>query len=175
MATHSEAATPGGPQDLPVPVESTQESIAPMRAQVLVGDSIVLNGTAASRDGAIDEAGALLLARDAVNQEYVASMHAREASVSTYMGNFLAIPHGTNEAKGNISSTAVSIVCYPRGIDWNGQEVRFVVGIAGVNHEHLAILSTVARVFADKERVLRLENATTREEVLDIFGKVNAS
>ncbi|MGB9035682.1 PTS mannose transporter subunit IIA [Arthrobacter sp. UCD-GKA] len=147
---------------------------APAR-EVLVADSVVLTGTAASRDAAIDEAGALLLARGAVNAEYVASMHTRESSVSTYMGNFLAIPHGTNEAKGNIASSAVSIIRYPEGIDWNGKEVKFVVGIAGVNNEHLAILSSIARVFTDKAQVARLETATTREEILDIFGKVNAS
>lgn len=154
--------------------EPAQEDLAPGRG-VLVAESVVLTGTAASRDAAIDEAGALLLARGAVNEEYVASMHTREASVSTYMGNFLAIPHGTNEAKGNIASSAVSIIRYPEGIDWNGKEVKFVVGIAGMNNEHLAILSSIARVFTDKTQVARLENATTREEILDIFGKVNAS
>ncbi|RAX45962.1 PTS mannose transporter subunit IIA [Arthrobacter sp. AQ5-05] len=153
---------------------AAKHTAAPAR-EVLVADSVVLTGTAASRDAAIEEAGARLLARGAVNAEYVASMHTREASVSTYMGNFLAIPHGTNEAKGNIASSAVSIIRYPEGIDWNGKEVKFVVGIAGVNNEHLAILSSIARVFTDKTQVARLETATTREEILDIFGKVNAS
>ncbi len=175
METDSEAATPGDPRVPAVPVESAQESAAPARAEVLVSESIVMSGAATSRDGAIDEAGELLLARGAVNEEYVASMHTREASVSTYMGNFLAIPHGTNEAKGNISNSAVSIIRYPEGIDWNGNEVRFVVGIAGLNNEHLAILSSIARVFTDKELVSRLATAATREEVRDIFGKVNAS
>lgn len=175
MATQSEPAAHGGPPVPSMAVEHAQETAATAPAQVLVVDSIVLTGTAASRDAAINEAGGLLLARGAVNAEYVASMHAREATVSTYMGNFLAIPHGTNGAKGNISSTAVSFIRYPEGIDWDGMEVRFVVGIAGLNNEHLAILSSVARVFTDRERVSRLETATTREEVLEIFGKVNAS
>ena len=141
---------------------------------VLARESVVLNGTATTRDAAIDEAGALLLARGAVDAVYVKAMHEREASVSTYMGNFLAIPHGTNEAKGNINSSAVSIIHYPNGIDWNGKPVKFVVGVAGVNNEHLAILSSIARVFTDKAQVARLEAATTVEEILDIFGKVNA-
>jgi len=141
---------------------------------ILARESVVLNGTAATRDAAIDEAGALLLARGAVNAAYVAAMHEREESVSTYMGNFLAIPHGTNEAKGNISSSAVSIIRYPEGIDWNGKPVKFVVGVAGVNNEHLAILSSIARVFTDKDQVARLEAASSVEEVLDIFRKVNA-
>jgi PTS system mannitol-specific IIC component len=91
------------------------------------------------------------------------------------MGNFLAIPHGTNAAKEFIARSAVSIVRYPEGIDWGGKQVKFVVGVAGVNNEHLAILASIARVFTDKEQVARLDEATSVEEVLDLFGKVNAS
>jgi PTS system mannitol-specific IIC component len=141
---------------------------------VLARESVILDGSATTRDAAIDEAGTLLLARGAVNAAYVASMHEREETVSTYMGNFLAIPHGTNEAKGNIASSAVSIIRYPEGIDWNGKPVKFVVGVAGLNNEHLAILSSIARVFTDKELVARMERATSVDEVLDIFGRVNA-
>ena len=154
------------------PVEQETGDLA--GGNVLPRESIVLEGTATTRDAAIDEAGALLLARGAVNAAYVASMHEREESVSTYMGNFLAIPHGTNEAKGNIASSAVSIIRYPNGIDWNGKTVKFVVGVAGVNNEHLAILSSIARVFTDTDQVARLEHAASIDEVLDIFGKVNA-
>lgn len=143
-------------------------------SNILAKESIILNGRATTRDEAIEEAGHLLLARGAINIAYIASMHEREESVSTYMGNFLAIPHGTNEAKGNISSSAVSIIRYPQGIDWNGKTVKFVVGVAGVNNEHLAILSSIARVFTSKEEVARLEQASSVEEVLDIFRKVNA-
>ncbi|POH57055.1 PTS mannitol transporter subunit IICBA [Arthrobacter glacialis] len=147
---------------------------APVGSNILARESVILKGTATTRDGAIDESGALLLARGAVDAVYVRAMHEREESVSTYMGNFLAIPHGTNEAKGNIISSAVSVIHYPNGIDWNGKPVKFVVGVAGVNNEHLAILSSIARVFTDKDQVARLENATSVDEVLDIFGKVNA-
>ena len=58
-------------------------------------------------------------------------MFEREKSVSTYMGNFLAIPHGTNEAKDAITRSAISVVRYDAPIDWDGNEVRFAVGIAG--------------------------------------------
>ncbi|MDQ6753225.1 MAG: PTS mannitol transporter subunit IICBA [Actinomycetota bacterium] len=144
-------------------------------ADVLNARSVVLNGSATTREGAIEEAGQLLLDRGAVNAGYVRAMHEREESVSTYMGNFLAIPHGTNAAKEFIARSAVSIVCYPEGIDWGGKQVKFVVGVAGVNNEHLAILASIARVFTDKEQVARLDAATSVEEVLDLFGKVNAS
>jgi mannitol PTS system EIICBA or EIICB component len=143
-------------------------------AGILVADSVVLNGTATTRDEAIDEAGRLLLERGAVDSGYIDAMHEREESVSTYMGSYLAIPHGTNAAKDHILKSAVSVVRYPGGIDWNGKEVKFVVGVAGINNEHLHILSSIAKVFTNKAQVAQLEAATTVDEVLDLFGKVNS-
>ncbi|GAA2174622.1 hypothetical protein GCM10009784_13700 [Arthrobacter parietis] len=143
-------------------------------SDILVAESVVLSGSSTNRDAAIDEAGQLLLARDAVDEGYLRAMHEREESVSTYMGSFLAIPHGTNAAKGHIRKSAVSFVRYPEGIDWNGKEVKFVVGVAGVNNEHLHILSSIAKVFTDKGQVAQLEAATSTEEILEIFRKVNA-
>ncbi|MFJ6279197.1 MULTISPECIES: PTS mannitol transporter subunit IICBA [Arthrobacter] len=143
-------------------------------SDILVADSVILSGSATSRDAAIDEAGQLLLARDAVDEGYLQAMHEREESVSTYMGSFLAIPHGTNAAKDHIRKSAVSFVRYPEGLDWNGKEVKFVVGVAGVNNEHLHILSSIAKVFTDKAQVAQLEAATSAEEILEIFRKVNA-
>jgi PTS system mannitol-specific IIC component len=143
-------------------------------SDILVADSVVLNGTATTRDAAIDEAGRLLLDRGAVDRGYIDAMHEREESVSTYMGSFLAIPHGTNAAKDHIMKSAVSVIRYPNGIDWNGKEVKFVVGVAGINNEHLQILSSIAKVFTNKAQVAQLEAATTVDEVLALFGKVNA-
>ncbi|WP_258803942.1 PTS mannitol transporter subunit IICBA [Pseudarthrobacter sp. NS4] len=143
-------------------------------SEILARESVVLNGSATTRDAAIDEAGRLLLARGAVDEDYIAAMHEREESVSTYMGSFLAIPHGTNAAKDHIRKSAVSVIRYPEGIDWNGKQVKFVVGVAGVNNEHLHILSAIAKVFTDKQQVARLEAATSEDEVLELFGKVNA-
>ncbi len=150
------------------------ETAAVGPSDILVADSVVLNGTATSRDAAIDEAGRLLLDRDAVDEGYIAAMHAREESVSTYMGNFLAIPHGINAAKVHIKRSAVSVIRYPDGIDWNGRQVKFVVGVAGINNEHLHILSSIAKVFTSKAQVAQLEAATSVDEVLELFGKVNA-
>jgi PTS system mannitol-specific IIC component len=102
-------------------------------------------------------------------------MHERERSVSTHMGNGLAIPHGTNDAKSTIRRTAISFVRYDDGIDWNGKEARFVVGIAGAGKEHLALLGKIAQVFVDKERVAELEAAQTPADVQRILGGVAAT
>jgi PTS system mannitol-specific IIC component len=139
---------------------------------VLARESIVLGGTARTRDEAIDEAGRLLLATGAIEESYIESMHEREQSVSTHMGNGLAIPHGTNDAKPLIRRTALSFVRYPDGIDWNGNPVKFVVGIAGAGNDHLPLLGKIAKVFADGEKVAELESAQSADDVQRILGQV---
>lgn len=140
---------------------------------VLDLDRIRLAGTATTRDDAIREVGALLTASGAVTPAYVDAMFDRERTVSTYMGNFLAIPHGTNEAKDEITRSALAIVRYDAEIDWDGHPVRFVVGIAGQGDEHLGILSSIAIVFSDSDAVERLLAASTPDELLDLLGDVN--
>ena len=82
-------------------------------------------------------------------------MHEREKSVSTFMGNSLAIPHGTNDAKSSIGASGLSFVRYPQGIDWS-REAKFVVGVAGAGDEHLALLAKIAHVFLDADKVAAL-------------------
>jgi PTS system mannitol-specific IIC component len=142
---------------------------------LLPASSVVLTGTATSRDGAITESGQLLVEAGAVDAAYVDAMHERERSVSTAMGNLLAIPHGTNEAKDSINRTALSFVRYPGGLDWNGKPVKFVVGIAGAGNEHLPLLGKIAKVFADTDKVAELEAAQTAADVQRILGQVGAT
>ncbi|MEQ7846431.1 PTS mannitol transporter subunit IICBA [Nocardioides kribbensis] len=150
---------------------SAEEEVA-LGGALLARESIVLDGTARTRDDAITEAGRLLVAAGAAEPAYVEAMHEREASVSTFMGNGLAIPHGTNEAKSSVHRTAISLVRYSDGLDWKGKQVRFVVGIAAVGKDHLKLLGRIAEVFLDDDQVARLERASTTDEVLEVLGQV---
>ena len=100
-------------------------------------------------------------------------MFDREKSVSTYMGNYLAIPHGTNESKEEIKRSALSVVKYDPPVDWDGNEVRFAVGIAGHEGGHLEILSKIAIIFADTDEVDKLVAANSAQEVYDLLNAVN--
>ena len=146
----------------------------PPGSELLSSDRIVLDAAGDSRDEAIERAGRMLVEAGAVDPAYVEAMHAREATVSTYMGNLLALPHGTNEAKGAVRTTALTFVRYPAGVDWNGREVKFVVAVAAQGDDHLALLGRIAKVFADTAQVERLEQASSAEEVREIFAGVNA-
>jgi PTS system mannitol-specific IIA component len=136
---------------------------------VLDLDRIKLSGDATTRDDAIREVGKLLVDAGAVTQAYADAMFDREESVSTYMGNLLAIPHGTNEAKDGIVTSALAIIRYDEPIDWDGNPVRFVVGIAGKGDDHLGILSGIAIAFSDDATVEKLQAASTAQEIADLI------
>ena len=144
-----------------------------MTEEILPTGNVRLVPRAASRDDAIREAGSILVEVGAVEPAYVDSMLERENSVSTYMGNFLAIPHGTNEAKDKIRRSALSVIRYDEPVDWGGEEARFVVGIAGIENEHLEILSKIAIIFSDDDAVQRLVEARSADELHALLSEVN--
>lgn len=142
-------------------------------SEILTKELIVAAGAATTKEDAIAEAGNLLVTAGAVTPAYVDAMLERERSFSTYMGSYLAIPHGTNEAKDAITRSAISLVRYQDPIDWNGHEVRIVVGIAGVNDEHLGILSKIAVIFSDNDEAQKMLAATTADALYAVLEGVN--
>lgn len=143
-------------------------------SEIVTKDLIIASGAETTREQAIREAGNLLLKADAVTPAYVEAMQERERSISTYMGSYLAIPHGTNNSKQAIRHSAVSLVRYASPIDWGGNEVRIVVGIAGVDNEHLGILSKIAVIFSDEDEAQKMLDATTVDELYQLLEDVNA-
>lgn len=140
---------------------------------ILSAERVVLADRTPSREEAIRDVGRLLVEAGAVRAGYVDSMLERESTVSTSMGNFLAIPHGTNEGREFIDRTALAVIRYPSAIDWGGDEVRFVVGIAGRENEHLEILGRIAVLFSDDDEVQALLAAPDSGALFDIISAVN--
>lgn len=144
-----------------------------MSDEILTPERVVLADRTPAREEAIRDVGRLLVEAGAVRPGYVDSMLAREATVSTSMGNFLAIPHGTNEGREFIDRTALAVIRYPEAIAWDGDEVRFVVGIAGRENEHLEILGRIAVLFSDDDEVAALLAAPTAAQLFARISAVN--
>ncbi len=142
---------------------------------VLTPDLVRIHPGSATRDEAMREATDLLVSAGAVTPAYYEAMQDRERTVSTFMGNGLAIPHGTNDAKDAVLGSALSFVRYDGGVDWDGQPATFVVGIAGKGGEHLEILSAIAILFSDDAEVDRLKAATTPQELFSLVVAAQAS
>lgn len=144
-----------------------------MAREVLNIGQIRIHSGSATREEAMKEAADLLESAGAVTSAYFDAMQQREQTVSTYMGNELAIPHGTNETKDAILDSALSFVRYDGGVDWGGEPVSFVVGIAGKGDEHLDILSQIALLFSEDDDVARLKAAQTPDELYALLASVN--
>lgn len=144
-----------------------------MAREVLNIGQIRIHSGSATREEAMKEAADLLESAGAVTSAYFDAMQQREQTVSTYMGNELAIPHGTNETKDAILDSALSFVRYDGGVDWGGEPVSFVVGIAGKGDEHLDILSQIALLFSEEDDVARLKAARTPDELYALLASVN--
>lgn len=144
-----------------------------MARSVLNVGQIRIHTGSVSKEEAMREAASILQDAGAVTGGYFDAMLQREQTVSTYMGNELAIPHGTNETKDTILDSALSFVRYDGGVDWGGNPVTFVVGIAGKGDEHLEILSQIALIFSEDDEVARLKTAQTPEELFALLSSVN--
>ncbi|MGE7367197.1 PTS sugar transporter subunit IIA [Desemzia incerta] len=143
---------------------------------ILNESNILLNQDITSKEEAIKAAGKLLVQGGYVDEEYVPSMLEREKTVSTYMGNFIAIPHGTDESKTAIKKSGISIVQIPNGVDFSNDEeeklVTVVFGIAGVGDEHLDILSQIAVYCSEIDNVVKLADANSESEIVQLLGGI---
>src|SRR4051812_33892973 len=133
--------------------------------ELLAEASIHLDASATGRDDAIRQAGQALLDVGAIDPAYIDAMIDRENSVSTFMGEGVAIPHGTLAGKELVQQDALSLIRFPDGVDWDGNDVRLAFGIAAKGGGHIALLSQLATVLLDPDKAEALRNATTVEAV----------
>jgi PTS system mannitol-specific IIA component len=138
--------------------------------ELLTEPSIRLDAHASGRDDAILQTGAALVEAGAVDPSYVDAMLARENSVSTYVGEGVAIPHGTLAGKDAVMHDAIVVLRFPDGVDWDGNDVRVAVGIAAKGNGHIALLSQLATVLLDADKAEALRNATTSDQVYALLA-----
>ncbi|WP_252311210.1 PTS sugar transporter subunit IIA [Sinobaca sp. H24] len=144
-----------------------------MSSQILKEENVVIGAALSSKEEAIRAVGNILVDQGYVETDYIASMMEREELTSTYMGNYIAIPHGTEDSKSQIKSSGLSIVQVPDGVDYgDGNKVKLLIGIAGKGDEHLEILSKIALVCSDADNVEKMLQATTKQELLSQFEEV---
>ena len=119
---------------------------------VLDPTAIVVGATAQTSAEAIERVGGILLAQGRISRAYIDAMHEREAIVSTYLGNGIALPHGTGEAQQAVIATGLAVVQFPGGVPWGDEPAFLVIGLAARSEEHIGILSRLAGVLDDAER-----------------------
>lgn len=137
---------------------------------LLLEENIFMNQEFATKEEAIRFAGEALVKAGYVEESYVDAMIDREGITSTYMGNNVAIPHGTEDAKKAVIKSGFTVVQVPNGVDFNGEKAKMIFGIAGKDGTHLEILSGIAVVCSEQENVDKMVQAKSAKELKDIIN-----
>jgi len=140
-----------------------------MSDDVLSQSAIVVGATASDKDEAIDRVGGLLVEHGYVTPDYIGAMRDREAIISTYLGNGIALPHGTSEAQATILRTGLAVVQYPAGVPWGDEPAKLVIGLAATSDEHIGILSRLAGILGDAELCERLAQSVDPQEIYRVL------
>lgn len=133
---------------------------------VLDRSAVRLGQHATDKWDALRQAGALLEEIGAVDDGYAAAILEREAQISTYMGEGVAIPHGTDPARALVRRTALGFIQYPDGVMWDDEPVHVVIPIAASGDEHVGVLSALAEALIEPGSAAALREATDIDDVL---------
>lgn len=163
----SGAAT--APAVAPAPARAADEAASLVPQAILRPEAIQLGLPSVTKEDAIRQAGQLLVDLGAADPAYIDGMLAREQEISTYMDNGVAIPHGVNASRVHIKQTALGFLQFPEGIDWDGEMVHVVIPIASNNDEHVTILANLAGVLVDDEKVARLRDTSSVDQVRQLL------
>lgn len=121
---------------------------------------------AGNKEEAIRQIAAALAQAGNVAGGYVDGMLAREQQTSTFLGNGIAIPHGTTDTRDQVLKTGVQVFQFPQGVTWGEGQVAYVaIGIAASSDEHLGLLRQLTHVLSDDSVAEQLKSATMAEEL----------
>lgn len=135
--------------------------------------NIFLNLTANTKEEAIRFAGQKLVDNGYVKPAYIEAMLEREKLTSTYLGESIAVPHGTIESKDEVITTGIVFCQYPSGVQFGEEEsdkAKIVIGIAARNNEHLSVIAKLTNALDDESIIAKLASTNSIEEVLAILS-----
>ena len=131
---------------------------------------IHMHQAAADKPAALALLGEVLVADGLVAPGYVDGLRTREAQGSTFLGQGIAIPHGTPETRDQVFTTGVRLLHFPAGVDWgNGQQVYLAIGIAARSDEHLRLLQLLTRALGEGDLSEALQKAQSPEAIIDLL------
>ena len=140
---------------------------------MLRAEGVRLGLAAADKWDAVRQSGALLVELGAAEPGYADAMIEREKSISTYVGEGVAIPHGTDESRSLVTRTTLGVLQFPGGVDWDGNEVKVAVAIASSGTEHVAVLSALAQILMEPDQAEGLREAAEIDDVLALLADIS--
>lgn len=146
------------------------KTLSPEPRAILEPSAVRLGLVAKDKADALRQCGAVLVETGAASPPYADALLEREESVSTYIGEGVAIPHGTNESREHIAHAAIAYLQFPDGVDWDGNQVQVCIAIASRSEEHVDILQSLATVLMVPESAAALREASSIDDVIALLS-----
>lgn len=113
----------------------------------------------------------ILVEEGLVSPEYIQGFIDREEQSATYLGQGIAIPHGTPASRQFIKTTGVRIAHFPEGVVWDGEnKVYLAVAIAAKSDEHLQVLQLLTKALLEDVSE-QVRHASTAEQVIALLQR----
>jgi phosphocarrier protein FPr len=136
----------------------------------LTVEQISMDQVATDKPAALQLLADLLVADGLVAPGYLQGLQAREQQGSTFLGQGIAIPHGTPQTRDQVFATGVRLMQFPQGVDWgDGQMVYLAIGIAAKSDEHLRLLQLLTRALGETDLGEALRQAKSPESLLKLL------
>ncbi|WGE54728.1 PTS mannitol transporter subunit IICBA [Actinobacillus equuli subsp. equuli] len=158
--------------DKAIPVEVVPQVATERGGLNVTEDQIFLNLTARTKEEAIQFAGEQLVKLGFAEADYVPAMFEREQQVSTYLGEGIAVPHGTIAAKDKVLKTGIVFCQYREGVRFTDEEdgvAKLVIGIAARNNEHIQVVSAITNALDDEKTMEILTLTDDPQKVLRLL------
>jgi len=142
-----------------------------MDQKLLSEKTILLGASFPDKVAAIRACGELLMAAGCAERPYIDAMVARDEMSTIYIGNGVALPHGTEASRRYVKRTGLAIVQVPGGVDFGkGNVARLLVAVAALGEEHIDLLTEIAQICVDDAMLERLINAATARDLLAVIA-----
>lgn len=143
---------------------------------ILKPEDVRMNATVKDKSEALALIAQVLCDDGLADGEYLQGLVTREGQSNTYLGQGIAIPHGTPESRKYIKQTGVRLVHFADGVAWNddGDVVHLAVAISAKSDEHLGILKSLTQVLS-VDVADNIKNATTAEQIVALLTDQSVS
>lgn len=116
-------------------------------------NNVLINVDVKNKNDAFNKVFECLKKQDAIDDKYLDSMIQRDKNSSVAIGNLIAIAHGTVETKNLIKKDAMCLLVLKEAIDWDGNDVKIVLGLALSGDKTMDVIGNIGVAFSDEDEV----------------------
>jgi PTS system mannitol-specific IIA component len=105
-----------------------------------------------------------------VESGYIDAMWERENIISSYVGEGVCLPHGTDASRKYVNFAQLVFVRFSEPVDWDGEEVKLCIGIAAKGDEHGELLGNLAEKLLEPSSYQTLMESASTTELLELIN-----